>query len=34
MSLRGSYGVLEVDTSSATEDAGLDTFRIDLSWRF
>jgi len=34
MSLRGSYGVLEVDTSSATEDASLDTFRIDLSWRF
>ena len=34
MSLRSSYGVLEVDTSRATEDASLDAFRIDLAWRF
>lgn len=32
--LRGSLGLLEVDTSSATEDAELDTLRVDFAWRF
>ena len=34
MTLRGSYGLLEVDTSSATEDASLEAFKLDLFWRF
>jgi len=34
MTLRGSFGVLELDTSQATEDAGFETFRVDLAWRF
>ena len=34
MTLRGSYGLLEVDTSSSTEDASVDTFKFDLLWRF
>ncbi len=34
MSLRASYGFLELDTSSATEDASMDTLRVDFSWRF
>ncbi|MFB3107004.1 MAG: porin family protein [Pseudomonadales bacterium] len=34
MTLRGSYGLLEVDTSSSTEDASMDTLKFDLLWRF
>jgi opacity protein-like surface antigen len=34
MTLRGSYGLLEVDTSSATEDASMDAIKLDLLWRF
>ena len=34
ITLSGSIGVLEVDTSRATEDASLETFRVDLAWRF
>jgi len=32
--LKGSVGLLEIDTSRATEDASLDTIRIDFAWRF
>ncbi len=32
--LKGTVGLLEVDTRSATEDAELDTVRIDFAWRF
>ncbi|MDH3419002.1 MAG: porin family protein [Gammaproteobacteria bacterium] len=32
--LRGSVGVLKVDTGADTEDASLDTVRFDLAWRF
>ncbi len=34
MSLKGSYGVMQVDTSKATSDAKLDYYRVDLAWRF
>jgi opacity protein-like surface antigen len=34
MTLRGSYGLLEVDTSSSTEDASMDAIKLDLLWRF
>jgi len=34
MTLRGSYGLLEVDTSSSTEDASMETIKLDLLWRF
>ncbi len=32
--LRASYGVLELDTSSRTENASFDMWRVDFSWRF
>ena len=32
--LRGSYGTLEVDTSSSTQDASLDTLKLEVAWRF
>lgn len=34
MTLKGSYGILKIDTSSATEDLSLDAFRAELLWRF
>lgn len=34
MTLKGSYGILEIDTSNATEDISLDAIRAELSWRF
>ena len=34
MTLKGSYGVLKIDTSNATEDAQLDAFRAEVQWRF
>jgi len=34
MTMRGSYGLLEVDTSSSTEDASMETIKLDLLWRF
>ncbi len=34
MTLRGSYGLQELDTSSATEDASMDAIKLDLLWRF
>jgi len=34
MTLKGSYGIQEVNTSKATEDASLEIYRLDLSWRF
>ncbi len=34
VSLKGSYGVMQVDTSKATSDAKLDYYRVDLAWRF
>lgn len=34
MTIRGSYGFTEFDTSNATEDISLDVIRVDLSWSF
>ncbi len=34
MSLKASYGILEVDTDNATEDVTLDTWRAEIIWRF
>ncbi len=34
MTLRGSYGLLEVDTSHPTEDASMEAIKLDLLWRF
>ncbi len=34
MALRGSYGLLELDTGSRTEDASFDVIKIDIAWRF
>jgi opacity protein-like surface antigen len=34
MTLKASYGVQEISTSKATEDASLDVIRVDLTWRF
>jgi len=34
MSIKGSYGMQEIDTSKATEDISLDAIRLDLTWRF
>ena len=34
MTLKASYGVQEISTSKATEDASLDIIRVDLNWRF
>ena len=32
--LKGTLGLLEIDTSRATEDAELDTLRMDFAWSF
>lgn len=34
MTLKGLYGVMEIDSSSATKDVSLDIIRLDLAWRF
>lgn len=34
MTLKGSYGILKIDTSAATDDASLDAFRAEVMWRF
>ena len=34
MTLKASYGVLEIDTGKTTDDASLDAIRAELSWRF
>ena len=34
MTLKGSYGFQEMDTSNATEDVNLDIIRLELAWRF
>ena len=34
MTLRGSYGLLEADTSRSTEDASMEAIKLDLLWRF
>lgn len=34
LTLRGSLGVVKVDTGEDTEDASLDKVRFDLAWRF
>lgn len=34
MSLKGSYGLQDINTSKATEDASLEIIRFDLAWRF
>ena len=34
MTLRGSYGLIELDTSKVTEDASFDAFKLDIAWRF
>ncbi len=34
MTLKASYGVLEIDTSQSTDDASLDAIRAELTWRF
>jgi len=32
--IRGSYGVLELDTSSGTENADFDMLKLEVTWRF
>lgn len=34
MSLKGSYGLQEIDTGSSTDDISLEVFRLELLWRF
>ncbi|MGI9221517.1 MAG: porin family protein [Woeseiaceae bacterium] len=34
MSLKGSYGVQQLDTSKSTEDASFEMIRFDATWRF
>jgi opacity protein-like surface antigen len=34
LALRGSVGILEVDTGHDTEDARVDTVQFDFAWRF
>jgi len=34
MTLKGSYGLMRLDTSKASDDANLDYYHLDLSWRF
>ena len=34
MSLKGSYGLMQVSTAKSTDDADLEYFRFDLAWRF
>ena len=34
MTLKASYGVLEIDTGKTTDDASLDAIRAELTWRF
>lgn len=34
MTVKGSYGFLEFNTSNATEDANLDILRLDVIWSF
>lgn len=34
MSLKGSYGVRQIDIGKATSDAKMDYYRVDLAWRF
>ena len=34
VSLKGSYGVMQIDTSKATSNADMDYYRLDLAWRF
>jgi len=33
-SLKGSYGIQEINTSKATEDASLEVIRLDVAWLF
>jgi len=33
-SIRASYGVIELDTSSNTQDFTMDNWRVDFAWRF
>jgi opacity protein-like surface antigen len=33
-SLKGSYGILEMNTSPNTQDASIDSFRADFVWRY
>ena len=33
-SVRASYGVVELDTSSNTQDFSMDNWRVDFAWRF
>lgn len=32
--LRGSYGILELDTASGTENADFEMLKLELTWRF
>ncbi len=34
MTLKGSYGLMQIDTGSGTEDADMNYYRFDLGWRF
>ena len=34
MSLKGSYGFLEIDTKNAADKANLEIYRLDLAWLF
>ena len=32
--IKASYGTLEIDTARATEEASLDTLRVEFAWRY
>jgi hypothetical protein len=34
VTLKGSYGILKIDTGNSTDDASLDAFRAEVLWRF
>jgi hypothetical protein len=34
MTLKGSYGLMKIDTSSGSSDAEINYYRFDLGWRF
>lgn len=34
MSLKGSYGMMQINTSRLSDKAEMDFYRLDLSWRF
>jgi hypothetical protein len=34
MTLKGSYGLMQISTGSGTEDAEMNYYRLDVGWRF